>query len=158
MWDLSTAPWELVVRGATIYFALMILIRLSGKRTVGEFTPFDIIVLLLISEAAQGGLTAGDESITGTLILCTTLIALNFALGFISARSKTVDKVLEGEPVLLMRNGKLLKTALLRNNVPEEDLDEAIRRQGAKSRDEVKIAVLEVSGEITVTKKGTDDG
>ena len=158
MWELSIPAWEFVVRGATIYFALMILIRVSGKRTVGEFTPFDMLVVLLIGEAAQGGLTGGDDSIVGSLIVCATLLGLNFAIAFLSARSKTFDKIVEGEPVVLVRNGQLFKRALLRSNLPESDLDEAIREHGAKNRSEVALAMLETNGQISIVKREETDG
>lgn len=153
MFDLSAAPWEFALRGAMVYFALMILVRLSGKRTVGEFTPFDMVVVLLLAESTQGALTGGDQSVPGALIVCATLVALNFAIGFVSARSKTVDKLVEGEPVVLMRNGKELPGALRRNNVPPSDLEEALRHAGIAERAQVAFAVLETDGEISVVKR-----
>src|SRR5688500_6980674 len=90
--------WQLIARAVIVYIVLMILVRLSGKRTVGEFTPFDLVVVLLIAEASQGALTGGDNSIPGGLVLAATLIAINYGVGFVSARSQRFDALVEGEP------------------------------------------------------------
>jgi uncharacterized membrane protein YcaP (DUF421 family) len=145
-----------VARAALIYFAIMVLVRLSGKRTVGEFTPFDLVVVILIGESTQGALTGGDESVIGALIVSATLIALNYAIGFISTRSKLADKIIEGEAVLLVRDGEVLASALKRNNIPESDLDEALRAEGVAARRDVRRAFLEVDGTISVLKKKSD--
>jgi uncharacterized membrane protein YcaP (DUF421 family) len=153
MFDLSAAPWEFVLRGAMVYFALMILVRVSGKRTIGEFTPFDMVVVLLLAESTQGALTGGDESVFGALIVCATLVALNYAVGFASARSQVIDRLVEGEPVVLMRNGKELSGVLRKHNVPPSDLEEALRHAGIAERSQVAFAVLETDGEISVVKR-----
>ena len=153
MFDLSLPWWELVARAAMMYAALLVLVRLSGKRTVGEFTAFDLLVVMLLAESSQGALGGGDESVSGSLVTAATLVALNFAVGFVSARSKAVDKLVEGEPVVLIRNGKVLTAALRRNNVPESDLGEALRMQGVKEHADVEIAMLETNGKITVIEK-----
>lgn len=153
MFSLALPWWEFVARGAIIYVIILFLVRLSGKRTVGEFTPFDLVVVILIGESTQGALTGGDESVLGAPIVAATLIALNMFLGFLSARSKTVDRLLEGEPVLIMRDGVVLLRALRRNNLPLSDLEEAVRKQGLQSNDEVALAMLETNGEITVVPK-----
>jgi uncharacterized membrane protein YcaP (DUF421 family) len=150
MFELTEPWWGLVARGAILYFALMIVIRLSGKRTVGEFTPFDLVVVVLLGESAQGGLTGGDESVTGAVILAATLVALNYGIAFASTRSKTIDKLVEGEPEVLLRRGVVNDRALKRNNLPASDLDEAIRRAGLMDRSGVELAVLEADGEISV--------
>jgi uncharacterized membrane protein YcaP (DUF421 family) len=156
MFSTDVNLWEFVARAALIYFAIMVLVRVSGKRTVGEFTPFDLVVVLLIGESTQGALTGGDESVIGALVVAATLIALNYAIGFISTRSKLADKIIEGEAVLLVRDGKVLKSALKRNNIPESDLDEALRAEGVAERRDVRRAFLEVDGTISVIKKKPD--
>ncbi len=155
MFELSVPWWSLLARGAIVYVALMVLLRLSGKRTVGEFTPFDLVVVVLLGEAAQGSLTGGDESLLGGLIVAATLIGLNYAVGFGTARSATFDKLVEGEAVLLVRNGQVHHRALKRNNIPETDLEEAVRRAGHATMDKVELAMLESSGEITVVPART---
>src|SRR5688572_14346273 len=142
--------WELIVRAAIIYVALMILVRISGKRTVGEFTPFDSVVVLLISEASQGALTGSDESVPGGLLIAATLIAINYRVGFLIARSGRFDALVEGQPVVLIRNGRRDERALRRNNVPSSDLEESVRKAGFTSEQDVRLALLETDGEITV--------
>lgn len=152
MFSLSLSVVEFVARAAIVYVVIMLLIRVSGKRTVGEFTPFDMIVVLLIGESTQGALTGGDESVVGALIVSATLIALNYGVGFVTARSAIADRIVEGEPVLLLRNGKPLLQALRRNNVSESDLDEALRANGVAERGEVGLAFLETDGTISVIR------
>jgi uncharacterized membrane protein YcaP (DUF421 family) len=120
MFDLSLPWWQFIVRGALVYLALMLFLRFSGKRTVGEFTPFDLLVVILVGETAQGALTGGDESVLGALIVAATLVSLNYLIGFASARSQLIDKLVEGEPVVIVRNGRVLKEVMRRNNSPAD--------------------------------------
>ena len=152
MFSANLSIWEYIGRAALVYFAIMLLVRISGKRTVGEFTPFDLVVVFLIGESTQGALTGGDESVVGALVVSATLIALNYAIGFATARSKLIDKLVEGEAVLLMRDGKTLSDALRRNNIPDSDLDEALRQEGIADRAEVRRAFLETDGTISIIK------
>jgi hypothetical protein len=107
MWSLSMHAAEFVARAVLVYFAIMLLVRLSGKRTIGEFTAFDMVVVLLIGEATQGALTGGDESVGGALIVCATLVLLNYGTAFLGSRFALFDKLIEGEPVVLVRHGRL---------------------------------------------------
>jgi uncharacterized membrane protein YcaP (DUF421 family) len=153
MLNLTVAPWELVLRAVIVYFAVMLLIRMSGKRTIGEFTPFDMVVLLLVAESTQGALIGNDGSIAGGLIVCATLIGLNFLIGFLSARFRFVDRLVEGEPVVLIRHGQVFSRALRRHNLPQSDLDEALRRNGIATAAEVDLAMLENDGKISVVRR-----
>ena len=94
MFDMTVSWWELAVRGALVYIAVLIMVRLSGKRTIGEFSPFDVIVLLLVAEAAGGSLRGSDESVQGGLFIVAILILLNYTIAFISTRSRKVDAIL----------------------------------------------------------------
>jgi uncharacterized membrane protein YcaP (DUF421 family) len=150
MFDLETPILELVARAAIVFVTLLILVRLSGKRTVGEFTPFDLLVVILIGESAQAGLTGDESSIWGTVIVAATLFALNLLAAVAAARNKGALRLLEGEPVLLARRGRVMEKALRSNHVPRGDLDEAVRQANLKSLEEVEFATLETSGEITI--------
>lgn len=154
MFDLTASWWELIARGTLVYIAVLIMLRVSGKRTIGEFSPFDVIVMLLISEAASPALTGGDESVPGGLLVVATLIFWNFAVAFISTRNKRVDKLLQGSPVVLVRKGVLYPEALRRNNMPEGDLREAMRAKEISTLDDVELAILEPDGDISLFKKG----
>lgn len=146
-----TLPWyEIVVRGTLVYLVLLVLLRLSGKRTVGQFTPFDLLVLVLLGDAVQGAMIADDRSVTGGVILVATLLFLNWLAGFISARSRSVDQLLEGNPVLLVREGTLYENALRRSNLTHAELKESMRKHGCTRMEDVRLAVLETDGQISI--------
>src|SRR5512146_3587440 len=98
MWHLSVPWWELVVRGIIVYAFLLILLRLTGKRQVGQLAPFDLVLLLVLSNAVQNSMNAGDNSLVGGLISATTLIGLNYLVGLVTHRYKMLEAVVEGRP------------------------------------------------------------
>lgn len=149
MFDLNLPWWEFVVRGVMIYVALLLMMRLSGKRTVGQFTPFDLLVVMLLSESVSPGLTGGDDSVGGGLIVVVTLVALNVAIAFVTARSKKAADLVEGTAVLLGRDGRVFKEALRRNHVAEGDLEQALREADCPL-EKMKYAFLEADGKITI--------
>ncbi|HLL12144.1 MAG TPA: hypothetical protein VK570_13870, partial [Rubrivivax sp.] len=95
MFELSVPWWELAARAALIYVALLVFVRVSGKRTVGQFTPFDLLVVMLMSEAVSNALHGGEESVVGGLIVAATLVALNMLASFATSRSEKMEHVLE---------------------------------------------------------------
>lgn len=152
MWTLELPWWELVLRAAAVYAALLVLVRLSGKRTVGQFTPFDMLVVLLLSESVSNALTGGDDSLVAGLLCAATLIALNAALAWLTSRSPRVERLLQGREVLLARNGRVYDDVLRRERVSEDDFDKALRRADCP-RGEIGAAFLEADGHITVTRR-----
>jgi uncharacterized membrane protein YcaP (DUF421 family) len=152
MFDVSLAWWEFVARAALIYLVLLLFVRLSGKRTVGQFTPFDLLVVLLIGEAVSNGLSGGDESVIGGLIAAATLIGLNLLLASASARSRAIDIALEGEAVLLGRKGKVYKKALQSHRITEGDIEKALREADCELS-EMESLMLESDGNISVSKR-----
>ena len=153
LWIPGEPIGELLLRATVVYFALLVLVRISGKRTVGQFTPFDLVVVMLISEATQNALVDGDSSIGGALLVVATLIALNWLLGFASARSPRIDRLVEGSPVLVARDGRIFEDALARQNVSLGDFREAMRSHGVPRDDQIRFAFLETNGEITVVSR-----
>jgi uncharacterized membrane protein YcaP (DUF421 family) len=151
--ELSAPWWEFALRAAIVYLMLLVLIRLSGKRTVGEFTAFDLIVVILLGEAMQSALVPEDTSVLGPAIVAATLLALNWLVGYFSARSRRIDALVEGEPVVLVRNGRIDQKTLRSQNVPRSDLMEAIRRAQLSGLADVARATLETDGEITVVPR-----
>ncbi|MGW8390698.1 DUF421 domain-containing protein [Pseudoduganella sp. HUAS MS19] len=149
MFDLDLPWWEYIARGIAIYGVLLIMMRLSGKRTIGQFTPFDLLVVMLLSESVSPGLTGGDDSVAGGLIVVLTLVALNVAIAFITARSKKAADLMEGSAVLLGRDGKVFKAALRRNHVAESDLEQSLREADCPL-EKMKYAFLEADGKITI--------
>lgn len=152
MFDLQVSWWELLARAALIYFALFLMVRLSGKRTVGQFTPFDLLVVMLLSEAVSNGLSGGDESVTGAWILAAALIVMNGLLGFIGSRSKRLERLLEGSPVLIGRDGRWFPDVLRRHRLGEADVTKALREADCELGD-LKMAILESDGSISIMKR-----
>ncbi|GAB3382352.1 DUF421 domain-containing protein [Lysobacter fragariae] len=153
MIDLFASPlpwWEFVLRAMVVYFVVMVLVRVSGKRAVGQFTPFDLVLLILIGNAVQNGLNGGDNSLKGALILSCCLIALNYAVAFASARSARVRRFVEGEPVILARDGQVFRDVLRRELVSRADFDKAMRETGLFEPEQIRLAVLETNGHITI--------
>jgi uncharacterized membrane protein YcaP (DUF421 family) len=153
MFDLAMPWWAFVLRACLVYLILLALIRASGKRTMGQFTPFDMLLVVLLGNAVQNALLGKDTSLGGGLLLAATLILLNYGVGWLSTRSRRVETLVEGEPVLIARDGKLLDSVLRREMVTSSDFDAALRQQGCLSIDDVALAVLEINGHITIVPK-----
>ena len=150
LFELQAPWWELIFRGVLVYVFVLVLIRLSGKRTVGEFTPFDLIVVILLGETMQGALVPEGDSVVAPMIVAATLVALNWLMAFASTRSRLVDSVVEGHAVVLARDGRVDRKVMRSQNVPHSDLDEAIRKANLDGLQDVKLAMLETNGEITI--------
>lgn len=153
MTALSLPWWEFMLRGLIVYVVLLTLLRLSGKRTLGEFTAFDFLVIVLLGEAVQGVMVGGDESLFGGLIVAATVVAVNYAVGFFSTRSERFDRLIEGDPVVIISDGRMIERQLKRNNLPVGDVDEAMRGENISDIAEVRLAVLEPSGKISFIKR-----
>lgn len=152
MLEMSLPWWEFIVRGAVVFCMLLLMVRLSGRRTVGQFTPFDLLIVMLLSEAVSGSLNAGDESLVGGLIIAATLVALNVSAAWLSSHSKTMSDMLDGSPVLLGRDGKLFHKVLKQCRLSETEVKEALHESDC-TMDEMHYMFLEADGNITVQKK-----
>jgi len=152
MFDLSLPWWEFMARGAIVYIVLLVMVRVTGKRTVGQFTPFDLIVVMLLSEAVSNALNGGDESVVGGLIAAGTLVLLDVVIAMSTSRSKKVDAVLQGTPVLVGRDGVIYDDVLKQQRVPRSDLDKALRGADCDLED-MRMAILEADGNINILKK-----
>lgn len=141
---------EKVVRSVVIYLFLLIAFRLTGKRQVGQLTPFDLVVLLIISNVVQNALIGNDNSLGGGLIGATVLLALNRAVIELSYRWKRARRLLESAPTLLIHNGRILHDNLRRERITVDDLLAAIRRSGVADPEQVRVAILEDNGSISV--------
>lgn len=153
LFELAMPWWEFVLRAVVVYAVVLALVRLSGKRTVGQFTPFDLIVVVLLGTAVQNSLIGEDVSLPGGLILAATLIACNWLVGFASARSRLLKRLTEGSPVLLGRDGELFDGALRRQNISREDVEEALRNQGLSDLRQAALITLEIDGTLTVVPR-----
>ncbi|RMH93177.1 DUF421 domain-containing protein [Lysobacter pythonis] len=148
--QLSAPWWHFVLRALVIYLLVIGLIRVSGKRAVGQFTPFDLVLLILIGNAVQNGLNGGDNSLTGAFILAACLVALNYAVAWASARWHGFERWIEGDPVVLARNGEIFENVLKRELVSHEDLREALRINNIAHVGDIGVAILETNGSISV--------
>ena len=153
MWIFDHTLFDIVLRTGIIYFVVLVGIRLTGKREVGQMSPFDLVLLLLIANAVQNAMTGPDTSVTGGFVAAATLLGLNKLIGYIVWRNKNVRKLVEGSPTMLIHNGKILQDHLSNENITHEELRQAMREHGIANVEEVYLAVLEVDGSVSVLKK-----
>jgi len=140
-----------VYRGVIIYLFLMLMFRLSGKRTLAQTTPFEFVLLLIISEVTQQALVGEDFSITAALILISTLIGTDLFFSLIKQRFKKLEKITEGVPLIILKDGKVLEKQIKKTRVQEDDILEAGRNlHGLERLDQMKYAVLEIDGTISI--------
>src|SRR5690349_23474953 len=102
MWNLSVPIWVLVVRSVVVYAFLIVLLRLTGKRQIGQLAPFDLVLLLVLSNAVQNSMNGGDNSLIGGLVSASTLIAMNYGIGQATFRNKRLEAIVEGRPQLII--------------------------------------------------------
>ena len=150
MWQL-TLPWyELVVRSVVVYAIFLVALRLSGKRELGQFTIFDLALVLLAANALQPAITGPDASLPAAAIIVTTLFALNHLVGYARRRWIPIRRLLEATPSVLGRDGQWITAALDAEDLDDEDLDAALREHGLESVEESKLVTLERDGSISV--------
>src|SRR6266567_1914943 len=135
--------WHFIVRAAIVYFMVLLFIRFSGKRQVGQMTPFDLVLFLLISNAVQNAMNGGDNSITAGFILAGTLILVDAIIGWLTRRDRKLEKFIEGEAEILIHNGKLRPHALERAGLTQHDLLAALREADCAAISDVHTAILE---------------
>jgi uncharacterized membrane protein YcaP (DUF421 family) len=142
---------ESVIKAVVVYLVLLILFRLSGKRTLAEVTPFDLVLLLIISEAVQQALIDSDNSMTNGMLLVTTLVALDVVMSELKLRWRSVDRVLDSTPLLIVENGKPIAEHMRKERVDVGDvLDTARETHGIDSLEQIRYAVLERNGKISI--------
>lgn len=145
---------DAMLRATVAYIFLLLVLRLSGKRTLAQITTFDFVLLLMISEATQQALIDGDNSMINAGILVTTLAGINILMSLLKQRSKFMERLLEGMPLAIVADGKPLKERMDKERVDTDDLLDAAREsQGLESLDQIKHAVVERSGQISVIPK-----
>lgn len=150
MFDLTIPWWELVVRAVIIYLALLLLVRMTGKRQIGQLSPFDLILLLILSEAVQNAMLANEDSVTGGLILAATLVTLNYLVGIITFKSSKAERIIQGHPEILVRDGKVIEPVMTKAKITNQELDSALREAGFFNLQDVQMAILEDNGRISV--------
>lgn len=157
-WHMELPWWEFILRAVIVYFVVMLMLRLSGKRAVGQFTPFDMVLLILIGNAVQNGMNGGDNSLPAALLLCAVLVVLNYATAYLSSRNRKLHDLVEGVPVLLARKGKVFDNVLKRENLSREGFDEALRQAENGKFEDIEYAMLETNGKISFVMRDGDAG
>jgi uncharacterized membrane protein YcaP (DUF421 family) len=160
LWLPDVSIWEKVFRSLVVYLFLLLAFRLLGKRQVGQLTPFDLVVLLIISNVVQNAIIGPDNSLGGGLIGAAVIFLANYIVVEITFRFKGARRVIEAQPTLLIHNGRILHRNLASERVTLDDLHAALRRSGVATVEEVRVAVLEESGGISVIPRaagGADD-
>ncbi|KPA99195.1 MULTISPECIES: DUF421 domain-containing protein [Pseudomonas] len=140
-----------VLRAAAMYVALMILFKIAGRRSLAELTTFDLVLLMIIGEATQQALLGDDFSLTNSIVVIVTLIAVDVGLSLLKRRFSTISRLIDGEPTILVEHGRILHERLRQARLIEADLMEAARsNQGIERVDQIKFAILERNGKISV--------
>ena len=153
IFGVTVSPWELVVRGTAMYMFLFLLFRVVVKRRVGAVGMGDILVLVIIADAAQNGMSGEYRSITEAFILVGTIIGWNTLIDWLTFRFEWLQKVLEPPPLLLIDNGRVLHRHLRQEFMSEADLKTKLREHGVSDPGEVEKAFMEPDGQVTVLKK-----
>jgi uncharacterized membrane protein YcaP (DUF421 family) len=143
---------EIVLRTAVIYLVVLLGVRLSGKREVGQMTPFDLVLLLLISNSVQNAMTGPDTSVIGGVAAALTLLVMNYLIAELSGTNRRFRKIVQGQPTLLVHDGNVLSGHMSKEHVSMDELERALREHGVNNYHDVALAVLEVDGSISCLK------
>lgn len=145
---------DTVVRAFCIYLVLLLVFRLCGRRTLMQLTSFDLVLLLIISEATQNAMVGNDNSLTTAVLAILTLVGMDIALSYFKYRSSRVERWLDGLPLIIVDHGTPLKSLMDRARVNEDDILTVARlSQGLERMDQIKYAILEISGGISIIPK-----
>lgn len=146
MWALKVPLLEKILRPVVVYFALILLLRVFGKRELAQLNPFDLVVLLSVSNTVQNAIIGDDNSVSGGLIGAFSLFGVNYLVIRFLFRHRRFDQFFEGSPTILVRDGKIDRAGLRRELLSESELLTVVRRQGFDSLDEVETCILEPGG------------
>jgi uncharacterized membrane protein YcaP (DUF421 family) len=147
---------ELMIRAVVVYGFLIVALRVGGRRELGQMTSFDLILLLILSNAVQNSINAGDNSIVGGLISAATLLILNRAVGWIAWFSPSFERLVEGRPIRIVSDGKVHLRAMRDQRITLPELRSALRKQGIDGVSQCQKVVLEPDGTLTAVRKGTE--
>jgi uncharacterized membrane protein YcaP (DUF421 family) len=145
---------DIAIRAVALYAFVLVLTRVIGRRELASLEPFDLVLLIVLGDSIQQGLTQDDYSVTGAVIVISTIAALQVLTSYVGFRAPFLRPVLEGEPIVVVEDGKPIEKNLRRERVTFEELMAEARQQQIASLDEVQWAVIETSGNISFIKKG----
>lgn len=140
---------DLVIRATVVFFFIFLITRIAGRRELSSLEPFDVILLVVLGDLVQQGITQSDESVTGTLIVISTVTLLSVAVSWASFRSGRIRLVTEGEPIILVQDGQIIERNLRRERLTRSDLEEEARSQQIDSLSDVRWAIIEKAGSIS---------
>lgn len=150
MWDMNVPWWEFVLRGVVVYVFLLVFLRLTGKRQTGQYAPFDLVLLLILSNAVQNSMNAGDNSLVGGLVSAATLIGCHVVLAQLTFRYAWMARLIDGIPQVLVQQGQVNTDLMRKELLSTDDLEAALRASGCLHLHEVERATIETNGQITV--------
>ena len=146
------SPLNLTVRATVVYLAVLIMLRISGKRQIGQMGATEFVSILLISNAVQNAMNGGENSLTGGLLIAAVIIALSIAIAYLTYYSRAFSRIFEGTPRLLVHNGNVIHHALQKELLSVPEFHVLLRKQGVHSTKEVKSAVLEADGTLSIIR------
>ena len=157
MFGLTTPWWEIILRTAVVYVVVLVLLRLGGKRELGQMSAVDLVVILVIANAVQNAMTGGDNSLVGGILAASTLVGMNLLVGRVAHRIPLLEHLFASEPTLLLDDGKVLDRHLERENVTREEVEMAAREHGIDDLAKVRAAILERDGSISIIPRDAQD-
>lgn len=153
---LAIPAWQLVVRTVVIYVVLLLGLRLFGKREIGQFTIFDLVLVLLVANAVQPAVTGPDTSLLGGLLIIATLLVSNYVVNWLGLHFSVFEETFGGQPTVIARDGEWLPAAMRREGVSRKEAEMALREHGVEDVSGVRLAVLETDGTISVVPRDAD--
>lgn len=157
MFEMTADWWEIVVRVALIYVFLLVLLRVAGKREIGQLGPMELLTILLISETVSPALTAEDTSVSAAMVAAGTLVALTALIAVATYASRTLERFVEGKPRVVIENGELKRDVMRGERMTDADVEAALRKQGLRSLRQVETATVETTGEVSFIKRKEKD-
>jgi uncharacterized membrane protein YcaP (DUF421 family) len=154
---MSSQLLDIVLRSAVVYLVVVLGLRLLGKKHVAQLSIVDLVLILLISNAVQNAMVGENSTLLGGIVAAATLLVLNALLTYLLYRSPAADRLFEGTPTLLVHNGFVIHDHLSREMITEEELERVVREHGIASLRDVKIAVMEVDGTVSVVPREGHD-
>ncbi len=152
LFHFEVAPWNLAFRGFAVYFVVLVLLRIGGKRQIGQMGATEFVAVLLISNAVQNSMNGGDNSLIGGLWLAAILIAMSTGISWLTYKSRFFSHLFEGTPTLLVHHGKVITKHLKQEMLTQRALREMLRHQGFRSLSEIKDVILEADGTLTIVR------
>jgi uncharacterized membrane protein YcaP (DUF421 family) len=155
MFAMGTQAWGVVARTALVYLAVSLGLRVAGKRELGQMTVFDLVVILLIANAVQNAMVGPDTSVQGGILAAATLLVINRGVTWLRLQGGPWGRLIEGTPSILVEDGEFVEPRLRKEGIDREELEMVVREHGLTSISDVKLAVLETDGSISIVPKSS---